>query len=150
MGIIRINHPQNIVSAGLFVILVIALASLSADEIPSNCEIGSYCDRCQEGYYKIVNVESIYVKVCCPGCKKNFNAGNRESDGIPFCTCNYPEDRRKIKGTCWNGPQCEPCLNGPNKTYVGFINSIPVCCANCERSGLMLGGNECNCLHNGP
>ncbi|XP_060556251.1 uncharacterized protein LOC132716924 [Ruditapes philippinarum] len=141
------DTTKNIVSVSLLVVLVLAFTSLSVDGAPSNCKIGRYCNRCPAGDFKVVKVGTRDVKVCCPGCKKYCNAGNRKSDGRPFCTCNYPEE---IKGTCWKGPQCEPCLNGANKTYVGSINSIPVCCAHCERSGLMLGGKLCNCLHNGP
>ena len=57
-----------------------------------------------------------------------------------------------IGGDCWKGTQCEKCLAGQNRSAVGHINSIPVCCENCEDSGLEihLGGDFCKCLHNGP
>ncbi|XP_052233139.1 uncharacterized protein LOC127845998 [Dreissena polymorpha] len=34
-----------------------------------------------------------------------------------------------ITGDCWKGNQCDTCLAGPNKGYVGKINGISVCCA---------------------
>ncbi|XP_052813800.1 uncharacterized protein LOC128240871 [Mya arenaria] len=124
----------------------------SAEGVPSNCRVGSACNACPEGQYWTVKVNDALgrprdLKVCSPTCSKYCRAGNRASDGRPWCQCYDPAD---IRGDCWKGAQCDTCLAGANAAYGGNINSIPVCCANCEASGLMLGSNLCNCLHNGP
>lgn len=53
-----------------------------------------------------------------------------------------------LKGDCWTGEQCYECFKRP-VWKVGNINNIPVCCKNCEVTGLGMSGTECNCLHNG-
>ncbi|KAH3772674.1 uncharacterized protein LOC127844969 [Dreissena polymorpha] len=112
----------------------------------SNCVTGSKCDACEAGRFWTVRIGSRQVKVCSPKCLKSCRAGN-QPDGRPFCTCYDPAD---ITGDCWKGDQCNTCLASPNKGYVGNINGISVCCANCERSGLALSSRSCSCLHNGP
>ncbi|VDI36340.1 Hypothetical predicted protein [Mytilus galloprovincialis] len=62
---------------------------------------------------------------------------------------NEESDERKIKGDCWKGLACSAC----DKTVVGNINGVPVCCENCEKSGIRYGRegkySTCDCLHNG-
>ncbi|XP_053402560.1 uncharacterized protein LOC123548352 [Mercenaria mercenaria] len=137
----------NITKIGVLVLLVVIYACVSVNGARSNCKFGTDCEKCSKGHFKMVRLGERDVKVCCSGCSKYCKAGNRRSDGRPYCTCYYPKD---IKGDCWKGEQCETCLKGPNNGYVGYINIIPVCCAKCERSGLMLGRKLCNCRHNGP
>ncbi|VDI36339.1 Hypothetical predicted protein [Mytilus galloprovincialis] len=111
----------------------------------TNCGIGHICDRCD--HFKHILVGENYEKVCCKSCSEHFIAGNYE-DGdktIPHCACIYD----KIKGDCWKGLACSAC----DKTVVGNINGVPVCCENCEKSGIRYGRegkySTCDCLHNG-
>ncbi|XP_071156859.1 uncharacterized protein [Mytilus edulis] len=111
----------------------------------TNCGIGSICDRCD--HFKHILIGEDYVKVCCKSCSEHFVAGYYE-DGDktqPHCACKYDY----IKGDCWKGLACSAC----DKSVVGNINGVPVCCENCEKSGIRYGFegqyNTCDCLHNG-
>ncbi|KAL4235166.1 hypothetical protein ACF0H5_006804 [Mactra antiquata] len=129
---------------------ILSLCFISADEhLRSNCNLGYECDKCGRGRYKKIKILSDRVKVCCPNCTEYFLAGNKLVDKhvVPYCSCYSPDD---IKGDCWKGEKCKTCLQSKNKDYVGSINSIPVCCQDCERSGLLIGPKICECLHNGP
>ncbi|XP_045194348.2 uncharacterized protein LOC123549971 [Mercenaria mercenaria] len=123
-------------------LLCIAYMLTTVDAGESNCRTGDACNSCPDGHFHMLNVNNKNIRVCCDGCKKYIQSGHRISDGLPYCSCYDPKD---IAGDCWKGDQCSSCDSGS----VGHINSIPVCCANCEDSGLAIGGRFCSCLHNG-
>ncbi|CAC5411240.1 unnamed protein product [Mytilus coruscus] len=113
------------------------------NDLTSNCGVGRICDRCD--HFKHILVEDYFLKVCCKSCSEHFEVGYfKDGDKTqPACTCQYD----KIKGDCWKGLACSACKD------TGKINGVPVCCENCEKSGLRFGLGDkyptCDCLHNG-
>ncbi|WAR10851.1 hypothetical protein MAR_035927 [Mya arenaria] len=69
----------------------------------TNCRVGSACNACPEGQYWTVKVNDALgrprdLKVCSPTCSKYCRAGNRASDGRPWCQCYDPAVNEIVKG----------------------------------------------------
>ncbi|KAJ8303105.1 hypothetical protein KUTeg_019501 [Tegillarca granosa] len=107
----------------------------------TNCAIGNACDKCGSNSKIITRYN---IKVCCSSCSAEFKAYNLANGRRGYCNC-YERKLNSISGDCWKGSQCANCGNS-----TGSINGVPVCCANCEQSGMALSPSSCNCLHNGP
>lgn len=107
----------------------------------TNCGVGNECISCPYKqtlrFARVVDeqVTRHAITVCCKSCSRYFTAGLGKDS--PYCTCNYD----RISGTCWKGEQCSGC----DPDYVGSVKGVPVCCANCERKGLILSPTSCDC-----
>jgi len=60
----------------------------------------------------------------------NFNS-------CQLCFYNNTVNFVEMHGDCWKGGICNTCGHG----YVGNVNGMPVCCQNCEKSGMALPSN---------
>ncbi|KAK6172104.1 hypothetical protein SNE40_018057 [Patella caerulea] len=111
--------------------------------IKGNCERGEQCT----GIKAILSPFSFNgMKICCEtftGRVSRFNQTGNTRDYI--CQCSEPPvpNADDWTGNCWKGSQCNGCDAG----YVGNVNGLKLCCANCVKKGLNInaGRKTCNC-----
>ncbi|ESO88395.1 hypothetical protein LOTGIDRAFT_234488 [Lottia gigantea] len=82
------------------------------------------------------------MPICCQSASDKLAVNKIVHGGkVSFaCQC---APRAPWTGDCWQGSQCNSCDPG----YVGSANGLKLCCANCQKKGLIInaGSRECNC-----